>query len=106
MWSMLDGDGKEIARIAVASCEEGWYYGTLVSHVFSKDLQRALRWYDEVVSNQMLSFLDEAQDEVARFQLRFRLPNGQCENVCSFQLSTSGEVTFRTSSAPPPPRPV
>jgi hypothetical protein len=93
-WSMIDIDGKELAQINVDSCEEGWFHGTTISHDFSKDLQSALRWYDEVVSGQMLSFLDEAQDAVARFQLRLRLPDGQCEKVYSIQLSTNGEARF------------
>ena len=102
IWAMIDGDGREIAQIAVTSCEEGWYYGAVVSQGFPKDLQQALQWYDEVVSKQMLSYLDEALDAVERFQLRVRLPDARCENLYSVQLSINGEITFRTSPLSPP----
>jgi hypothetical protein len=101
-WSMIDICGREIARIAVAACEEGWYYVSVLSSSFPSELQSALQWYDEVVLKQMLSYLDEALERVARFQLRVRLPDGHCESVHSFQLSPNGEATFRTSPVPLP----
>jgi hypothetical protein len=101
-WSMIDIDGREIARIDVTDCEEGWHYGAVKSSKLPSELESALRWYDEVVSKQMLSFLDEASVAVERFRLRIQLPDGRCENVYSFQLSPNGEATFRTLPVPFP----
>lgn len=102
MSSIIDAEGQEVAEIAISEIEDGWYCGTVVRDEFSEKLKQALEWYDEVVSDQMLSFVDEALAAVDRFQLRVCLSDESCEDVYSLQLSKNGEVTFRITPVPPP----
>ncbi|MFT5522770.1 MAG: hypothetical protein ACI9HK_000714 [Pirellulaceae bacterium] len=100
---MIDVDGQEIAQVAIRDIEDGWYHGALVQDSFPVDLKRALEWYDEVVSDQMLAFVDEAVAAVDRFGLQIYLSKGKCEKVHSLNVSSNGEVAFRITPVPPPP---
>ena len=58
--SVLDNRGCRVAQIDLESVENEWYYGRLLSDAFSDELRHDLGWYDEVVSDQMLSYVDDA----------------------------------------------
>jgi hypothetical protein len=101
-YSVTDSQGRRVAEIDVQAIEEEWYYGRLVSDAIPERLRRDLEWYDQVVSNQMLSYLDEALDAVERHGLSVRVPDETCHRVYSLHLAKSGEATFRITPAPPP----
>jgi hypothetical protein len=102
--SIIDNKGHRVAVVDVQSVEDEWFYGRLVSTVEPDGLRRDLEWYDEVVSNQMLSYLDDALRAVERHGLSVRLPDETCHKVYSLHVERSGETSFRITPVPPPIR--
>lgn len=100
--AILDDQGRQIAEVDIHGVEDAWYYGRIVSEAFPEGLRRDLEWYDEVVSNQMLSYLDDAVHAVERHGLSVRFPDGACHRVYSLHIERSRETTFRTTPVPPP----
>jgi len=99
---VVDNQGRRVAEVEIQSVEDGWYYGRLVSDALPDGLRRDLKWYDEVVSGQMLSYLDEALAAVERHQLSMCVPDETCHRVYSLHIGRSGETVFRTTPVPPP----
>ena len=97
--SIIDQLGRQVATCILSDVEDGWHYGKVVTGQFPQELSRHLSWYDEVVSGQMLSFLDEARAAIDKFQLRLRRSDGSITPVYSLHVMRNGELTFRT--APP-----
>ena len=100
--TLMDADGTPVAEIQVTSEANDWFVGRLLTHQFPTKLQKALAWYDEVVENQMLSYLDEATEGVEHFGLRVRFSGGDARKVFSLHIHNQNEVSFRTSPVPPP----
>ena len=100
--SVIDNQGDRVAEIEIQSVEDEWYYGRLVNDAMPEGLRRDLAWYDEVVSNQMLSYLDDALAAVGRHQLSVCLPNEASHRVYSLHIGRTGETTFRITPVPPP----
>jgi hypothetical protein len=100
--SVTDHEGRSVAEIEIQSVEDGWHYGRLVRDTMPDGLCRDLQWYDEVVSGQMLSYLDDALAGVDRHQLSVRLPDETCHQVYSLHIGKSGEASFRITPVPPP----
>ncbi len=96
-------DGNTLAELLIAGEEEGWFTGTAVWHGFPADVQKALAWYDEVVRDQMLSYLDEAVAAVQSLELQAKFPDGSAHKTYSLHVSPSNEVSFRISPVLPPP---
>ena len=100
--SIIDNTGHQVAEVDIQSVEDEWYYGRLLDDKIPEELRRDLGWYDEVLSNQMLSYLDEALHAVERHGLSVRLPDETCHKVYSLHVGRSGETTFRITPVPPP----
>ena len=98
---VIDNQGRRVAEIDVQGVEDDWYYGRLVSDLLPEGLRRDLEWYDEVVSDQMLSFLDDALAAVERHQLSVRQPDEGCRRVYCLHIGKAGEATFRITPIPP-----
>ncbi len=101
--SLIDKDDNTLAELLIADEEEGWFTGSVVVQNFPCQVQKALAWYDEVIQDQMLSYLDEATAAVERFGLRANLPDGSTQKIYSLHVSPFNEVTFRISPVAPPP---
>jgi hypothetical protein len=99
---LIDPDGNTLAELLIADEEKGWFTGKLLSQSFSSEVKNALAWYDEVVRDQMLSYLDEATAAVERFGLEANFPDGSTHKIYSLDVSPSYEVSFRISPVPPP----
>ena len=99
---LVDTAGNEVAEVRLIGEQDEWFAGTVLTQRFALHLKEALDWYDEVVENQMLSFLDKAADAVEQFGLSVRYPNGSTRKVFSLHISKQNEVSFRTSPVPPP----
>ena len=95
-------DGSNLATFAIEEVTDGWYCGTMLAASFPADLQEKLAWYDEVVTGQMLSLVDEARDGIDSFQLRIHFPDGESCPAVGLHVMASGEVCFRTTPIPPP----
>lgn len=100
--SIIDNHGRRVAEVAIQAVEDEWYYGRLVGEAIPEGLRRDLAWYDEVVSNQMLSYLDDALHAVERHGLAVLLPDETRHKVYSLHINTSGETAFRITPVPPP----
>jgi hypothetical protein len=96
-------DGTTLAELLIEDEEQGWFTGRVVSQNFPSEVRKALAWYDEVLQDQMLSYLDEATAAVERLELRAELPDGSTHKVYSLHVSPLNEVSFRTSPVGPPP---
>jgi hypothetical protein len=101
---LVDADEKPLAELLVEEHDDGWFTGTVLARSFPDELERALAWYDEVVTHQMLSFLDEATSAVERWGLRVKAPDGSARRVCALHVSKPDDVSFRTTPVPPPSR--
>jgi hypothetical protein len=100
---LIAPDGDTYAELFITDEEEGWFTGTVVRQGFPPEVQSALAWYDEVVQDQMLSYLDEAVAAVQRFELRAMFPDGSMHKAYSLHFSPADEVSFRISPVLPPP---
>jgi hypothetical protein len=100
---LVGPDGHTLAELLIADEEEGWYTGKVVWQSFPFEVKNALAWYDEVVQDQMLSYLDGATAAVQRFGLQARFPNGSTHKTYSLHVSPSNEVSFRISPVSPSP---
>jgi hypothetical protein len=94
---LIGPEGNTLAELRIADDEEGWFTGTVVGQSFPCDLENALAWYDRVVQDQMLSYLDEATAAVQRFELQARFPDGSTQKTYSLHVGPLNEVAFRIS---------
>src|SRR5438105_3611417 len=100
---LIGPDGNTLAELLIADEEEGWFTGRVVWQSFPFEVNKALAWYDEVVQDQMLSYLDEAVAAVQRFELQAKFQDGSAHKTYSLHVSSSNEVSFRISPVAPPP---
>jgi hypothetical protein len=100
---LVGPDGSTLAELVIVEEEEGWFTGRVISQVLPFAVKHALVWYDEVVRDQMLSYLDEAAAAVQRLGLQASFPDGSTHKTYSLHLSPSNEVSFRISPVSPPP---
>jgi hypothetical protein len=100
---LIGRDGNLLAEMLIADEENGWFTGRVVWQSFPFEVKKALAWYDEVVQDQMLSYLDEAAAAVQRFVVQAKFPDGSTHNAFSLHVSPSNEVSFRISPVLPPP---
>ena len=104
--SLIDTNGNKLAELLIACEEDGWFNGTVICQNLPIDVKKALAWYDEVVQDQILSYLDEATAAVQRFELQAKFSDGSTHKVYSLHVSPVNEVSFRiTPVLPPPQRP-
>ena len=101
---LIGPDDSTLAELLIADEEEGWFTGRIVRQSFPPEVEKALAWYDEVMQDQMLSYLDEAVAAVQRLELRARFPDGSMQKTYSLHVSPSDEVSFRIQPVLPPPR--
>ena len=100
---LISPDGNTLAELLIDDEEEGWFTGRVVWQSFPFEVNKALAWYDEVVQDQMLSYLDEAVAAVQKFELRARFPDGSMHKTYALHVSPSNEVSFRIGPVLPPP---
>lgn len=101
---LADPAGNVVAELLLSAEQDGWFTGTLHSQRLAPQLKKALDWYDEVVENQMLSFLDEATAGVEQFGLCVRYPSGLSMKLYSLHIDQQNQVSFRTTPVPPAAR--
>ncbi len=100
---LVDSAGNTVAEVVIADEEEGWFTGRVISQSFPFEVKEALAWYDEVLRDQMLSYLDEATAAVQQFGVRANFPDGATHKTYSLHVSASNEVSFRISPVLPAP---
>ncbi len=100
---LVGPDGDTLAELSIDDEEEGWFTGRVVRQSFPPEVEKALTWYDEVVQDQMLSYLDEAVAAVQRLELQAKFPEGSTHRTYSLHVGPSNEVSFRISPVLPPP---
>ena len=100
---LIGSDGNTLAELRIADEEEGWFTGRVVWQNFPFEVKKALAWYDEVIQDQMLSYLDEATATVQQLELQARFPDGSTHKTYSLHVSPSNEVSFRISPVLSPP---
>ncbi len=102
---LLGPEGNTLAELLIADEEEGWFTGRVIWQNFPFEVKKVLAWYDEVVHDQMLSYLDEASLAVQRLELQAKFPEDTTHKTYSLHVSPSKEVSFRTSPVLPPSLP-
>jgi hypothetical protein len=98
---LVDSKGNTLAEV-LATDEEGWFSGRVLSQSIPSDIAKDLSWYDEVVEHQMLSYLDEATAAVESWGLQVRFRDGSIHPVYSIHISALNEVSFRVTPVPSP----
>ena len=101
-YTILDYQHRPIAEFDLLELVDEWYYGRLASDALPEAIRRDLDWYDEVVSKQLLSYIDDAILAVERHALSERFPDGTCHRAFALHVSKSGETEFCISPVPPP----
>jgi hypothetical protein len=101
--SLIDPSGNTLAELLIADEVESWFNGTVICQNLPIGVKKALAWYDEVVQDQMLSYLDEATTAVQNFELQSKFLDGSAHKVYALHVSPANEVSFRLSPVPPPP---
>jgi len=101
---LLDPDGNALAELLVGDEAAGWFTGKVLSQSFPPSVKAALVWYDEVVKDQMLSYLDEAASAVERLGLRIKAPDESTHRVFSLHVVEPDDVSFRMTPVPEPTR--
>lgn len=86
---------QDIAEIEINDIENDWYYGTIITNRFDEAEKKALAWYDEVVTGQMLSYVDEALLAVEKLGFNVRFSNDKCARIHSVHLSGERTIVFR-----------
>ena len=99
---LVDPEGDTLAELLIDNDEDGWFTGTVISQCFSIPVKKALEWYDEVVRDQMLSYLDEATAAVEQCGMRAHFPDGSTRKVFALHVEKAAEVSFRICPVPPP----
>ena len=100
---LVGPDGHTLAELLITDDEEGWFTGRVVWQDFPAEVKKALAWYDEVVLDQMLSYLDDAVAAVGSFGVQARFPDGSVRKTYSLHVSPEGDASFRISPVLPPP---
>ena len=100
--TLTDAAGNAVAELVMSHEDDGWHSGRVRSLQLPAKLKEALDWYDEVVENQMLSYLDQATAAVEQFGLCVRYPNGTSQKVFSLHINKQNEASFRMTPVPPP----
>lgn len=103
--ALLDHCGTVLGEMAIYEVQDGWFTGVLTTDRLTVDVRKTLGWYDEVVQNQMLSYLDEALAAVARLELKVQFPDEEPHRVYSLDITPEKEVSFRITPIPPPNQP-
>lgn len=99
---LIGPNGDMLAELLIDDEEEGWFIGKVIWQSFPCEVKKSLDWYDEVIQDQMLSYLDEAA-AVQRFELQARFPDNSTNKAYSLHVSPSNEVSFRISPVLSPP---
>ena len=99
--TLTDAAGNAVAELVMSHEDDGWHSGRVRSLQLPAELKEALDWYDEVVENQMLSYLDQALAAVERWGLRVRFRDGLTHPFYSLHISRSNDVSFRVTPVPP-----
>jgi hypothetical protein len=100
---LIGSDGNTLAELLIVDEEKGWFTGSVVWQNFPSEVRKALAWYDEVVRDQMLSYLDEAVAAVQKLGLQAKFPDGSTHKTYSLHVSPSNDTSFRISPVLPPP---
>lgn len=97
---LIDENESELAEFQITGDEDGWFLGKVIWHAIPPDLKKALDWYDEIVRDQMLSFMDDTVARIQAFELKARFPDGSTHKTYSLHITTNDDVSFRTSPVP------
>ena len=100
---ITDKSGRKVAEIVIDNTDEGWYHGSILHECFLDYQKEALQWYDEVVTEQMLSYFDESLAIIDGLGLHVHFSEINIEPVHSMHMSKDGKVSFRTTPVPSPP---
>jgi hypothetical protein len=93
---LADVKGQVFGRMEVDESTDGWMLGKLTEDRLTAEMKRAFRWLEDVANDQMLSFLDEAEDAIEMFQLGIVIPGGNgFQPVCNLQIMNQTDVAFR-----------
>ena len=97
---LIDENASKVAEFQITDEEDGWFLGKVIWQTMPSDMRRALDWYDEIVRDQMLSYLDDALARIQTFELKAVFPDGSAHKTYSLHITTNDEVSFRTSPVP------
>jgi hypothetical protein len=100
--ALADDAGNVVAELLLTHEDDGWFTGTVLSQRLPPHVKEALDWYDEVVENQMLSYLDAAAANVEKWGLCLRHDNASLRKVYALHIDKQHQVSFRTTPVPPP----
>lgn len=93
--TLLHADGSVAAEIAVHSVIRGWQVGNVTADQLSGDSRKALDCYNSVLRDQMLSYLDEAEESVANLGFRIRFADSASYRVEEIHIGPDGAVSFK-----------
>jgi hypothetical protein len=94
---LIDGSGRVVAVARVAKDGEG-YRGTIDLGQMPVGMRAVFAEFEDIVSNQMFSFLDEIQAKKSAIPINVVFDNGGEAYICDLQVYPStGDVSFKVA---------
>jgi hypothetical protein len=95
---LADAEGHVFGRIEVHETSDGWLLGKLTEDRLTPAMKQAFAWLEEIANDQMLSFLNEAEDAIEKYQFGIVIPGGNgFQPVYNLQIMNKTDVAFRLS---------
>lgn len=87
-----DLNGVKRAEIKIDSIQENLFCGEIIKNLFSKNQQLAFNNLEELVNNQVLSLIDEAEEKINSFGFIWREKN---RRIVDFQIYNGKDFSFK-----------
>lgn len=99
---LLDSSGRVLAIARVA--DEGTHFGGSINlERTPAELRSLFDEFEEIVNDQMLSFLDALEEKIQSWRIRALFEDGSETPVCNLQVfPTSEEVSFKVPATVTP----
>lgn len=93
--TLIHNDGTAAAEIVVHTRIDDWQVGNIITEQFQNDVRKVLDWYHEVLNDQMLSYLDDAEVSVATLGLRVKSTSSEEHLVQAIHVGPDGAISFK-----------
>jgi hypothetical protein len=97
--TIFDPQGADVG-VADVSNEDGLFTGTVDLSAMPAAMLNKFAEYENIVNNQMFSFLDRIEEEIASLGLRARLGGAEVELDDVQMYPTDCTISFRTKNRP------
>ncbi len=96
LFSLVDARGTALARVKVVPDGDDWLLGKIITDHIPEEVRQVFRWHEEVANENMLSFLDEAEQAISLLGLGVLAEDDPTfRPVFDLQIMNGDDVAFR-----------